>query len=102
MASGTVQAGISGLKFTSVDFYLRQQTWTQSGAGMYYISSSNAMQIPGATRIVAVSLNGDWGGIRSTDVVIPYITAQNKVSLMSKTNTFSADSSMVGVDVLYY
>lgn len=102
-ADARTNLGIDGLqlKFTSVNITLSQQTWTASAAGMYYIASSASIPIPGATQIVAVSLNADWSGIRKTDLIIPYIS-NNKVSLLSNVNSFHNSGSYVGVTVLYY
>lgn len=102
-ADARANLGVDGLqlKLTSVNITLSQQTWTASGAGMYYIPSSASIVIPGATQIVAVSLNAEWGGLRKTDVIIPYIN-ENKVSLLSNVNSFANSSSLVGVTVLYY
>ena len=102
-ADARINLGVDGLQLKSVtiDIILSQQTWTTSGAGMYYIASSASIPIPGATKVVAVSLNADWSGLRKTDLIIPYING-NKVSLLSNVNSFYNSNSLVGVDVLYY
>lgn len=102
-ADARTNLGVDGLQLKSatIDIILSQQTWTTSGAGMYYIASSASIPIPGATKVVAVSLNADWSGLRKTDLIIPYING-NKVSLLSNVNSFHNAGSLVGVDVLYY
>ncbi len=42
-----------------------------------------------------------WGNLRVTDNVIPFITSENKIGLLSNTNTFHNADTQVGVRILY-
>lgn len=90
------------IKRADLSFTLQDQTWTASGAGIYYLAYADSMPIPNATNpnILAVSLNNGWGGLRPADYVEPIIAA-DKISLLANTNTFYGASSKVGVTVLY-
>lgn len=77
------------IKRVSETIQLSQVTFTQSSSGMYYYETT--LNIPSGSLIVSISC-GNWGKLRSTDIIEPYIAASNKLGLMSNIGTFLSDS----------
>ena len=89
-----------GIKHTNITINCYNATWSTSGAGKYYISYANGTAIPGATKILSVSLDGAWGGLRASDIVQP-VANNDKVCLMSNVGQFNSSAAVVGISVIY-
>lgn len=77
------------IKRVSETVQLSQVAFTQSSSGMYYYEKT--INIPSGSLIVSISC-GNWGKLRSTDIIEPYIAGSDKLGLMSNVGTFLGDS----------
>lgn len=69
---------------------LGQQTWTQSGAGMYYCAG---LSVDGIDKIDSIVITG-FTDIRDTDNITPLTSNdRTKVRFLSNVNSFSASNS---------
>lgn len=77
------------IKRVSEMVQLSQVAFTQSSSGMYYYEKT--LNIPSGSLIVSISC-GNWGKLRSTDIIEPYIAGSNKLGLMSNIGSFLSDA----------
>ena len=85
------------IKRVSETIQLSQVTFTQSSSGMYYYEKT--LNIPSGSLIVSISC-GNWGKLRTTDIIEPYIAGSNKLGLMSNINAFLS-GSVIELIVIY-
>lgn len=96
----SVNASLTKYKTTDIEMNLSDYTYTQSGAGVYYISSANAQVIADdVDEVLSLTIVG-WSGIRASDVIVPTVEG-TKLSVMSNVNSFFGASSKIVVRVLY-
>lgn len=82
--------------------YLKDMTWARSSQGLYY--SGTILPAEGFTGKILNLCIGNFGGLRPSDCINPYIGPEGSGStfrLMSATNTFATADSYIIVRVLY-
>ena len=83
---------------TVVHAVLPDLNWSISSSGMFYANVDLGFT---AKEILAVSIE-EWSGLRSTDVIIPYIrTAKDSIGIMASDHYFDVPGSWIYVKVLY-
>ena len=99
MASGTIQ-NIPVVKYHDTgSMKLNNLSWTATTSGKY-AAPVNVSGISG--RIISVCING-ISRLKTTDIIIPYITGQTSVSLMANTSSFDSagNGAQISLMIVY-
>lgn len=89
MASGVIKN--STIRYVDEIVDLNSLTWTLSLGGMYYTKEVDGIILPADAHYVLGIILKDWGNLRATDNIIPYIY-HNSFCIMANTNTFKTDA----------
>ena len=75
--------------------YLQGLTWTASAKGKYYLKDTDAIDVglTSADRPIAI-MQTNFGSQTASMVIQPYVRDDKKLSLLSTTNSFTADAAV--------